>query len=262
MQNDLKTKRAELSSVCEFLTPKDRKFASDLIQFFDTNHRWSEKQLYWVDTLTQRGRDSQHSNQQQPLPLPPVDGKEQQAFQSSVGQALANKMDQDLLPPVPVQNLQRITGLFQKARAQGLKYPKIRLEAEDSTKVILRFSAATKWHPDEILVTNHLPYNEGRLYFGRINLEGVFTKTRETTPAILALINKLAEDPVGLAKLYGLKTSTCCFCSRPLENSESVAVGYGPICAEKFGLPWGHTSQSSYTCLTLEKNDAQPHPAN
>jgi len=44
------------------------------------------------------------------------------------------------------------------------------------------------------------------------------------------------------AAALGHSTSYCCFCSRHLKDQgegRSVEVGYGPVCAAKFGLPWG-----------------------
>lgn len=236
--SELKNKRDALAESAQFLSTRDRAFANDLISFFDSRKSWSEKQQYWVDTLTQRGLDNKPRGEQQPLQF----------------------LNPNLPPaaPEPVQNLARISQLFQKARDQGLKYPKIRLEAEDGTKVVLRFSGGQFGKPSYIGITDNASYHEGRRYFGRIDLDGRFTKAWQATPEVLKLINQLAEDPVGLAKLYGLKTSTCCFCARPLETSESVTMGYGPICAEKFGLPWGQTKESTYTCLTLEKENAIP----
>lgn len=233
--DQLKTKREALAKYSEFLSFRDRGFADSLTQFFDDKNYWTERQLFWVDTLTQKGRNAEPKQVQQDLPLP--DGR----------------------PPI-AEALARISQLFQKALDQGLKYPKIRLEAEDGTKVVLRYAGPTSNNPGSINITNHLPYNGGREFYGKINLSGLFVKSFRATPAILKLVNDLAKDPVGLAKLYGLKTSTCCFCSRPLNTSESVTMGYGPICAVKFGLPWGEDVESSYKCLTLEKEDAEANP--
>jgi len=41
------------------------------------------------------------------------------------------------------------------------------------------------------------------------------------------------------AKAFGDMTERCCFCSTKIDTPESTAVGYGPICAGKHGLPWG-----------------------
>jgi hypothetical protein len=49
----------------------------------------------------------------------------------------------------------------------------------------------------------------------------------------------IASDIAAAAKAYADITSTCSFCSRPLELGESVARGYGEKCASNHGLPWG-----------------------
>lgn len=38
---------------------------------------------------------------------------------------------------------------------------------------------------------------------------------------------------------FGHMHGRCCFCSLAIDTPESTAVGYGPICASKHGLPWG-----------------------
>lgn len=45
-----------------------------------------------------------------------------------------------------------------------------------------------------------------------------------------------AEEAAG----FGFATSRCSFCGRPLKVGASQHVGYGPICADRHGLPWGH----------------------
>lgn len=47
-----------------------------------------------------------------------------------------------------------------------------------------------------------------------------------------------AEQAARFGKLWG----SCVFCSRLLTDERSVSVGYGPICADHNGLPWGETA--------------------
>jgi hypothetical protein len=58
-------------------------------------------------------------------------------------------------------------------------------------------------------------------------------------PAVTAALASLAADPAAACSAYGHLTGACCFCRLPLTDARSVAVGYGPICAGNFGLPWG-----------------------
>ena len=58
------------------------------------------------------------------------------------------------------------------------------------------------------------------------------------TPEDRAELEKLAADPISYASLFGQRTGSCMFCGLMLTTAESVGSGYGPICAEKWGLPW------------------------
>lgn len=51
----------------------------------------------------------------------------------------------------------------------------------------------------------------------------------------------LAKDPIEYAKLYGDRSGCCMFCGLTLTTAESVGSGYGPVCAENYGLPWSNS---------------------
>lgn len=38
---------------------------------------------------------------------------------------------------------------------------------------------------------------------------------------------------------FGEMVGRCCYCSHAIDTPESVQAGYGPVCASKYGLPWG-----------------------
>lgn len=44
-----------------------------------------------------------------------------------------------------------------------------------------------------------------------------------------------AEQAAAFGRLY----AACVYCMRELTDSRSASVGYGAICASKYGLPWG-----------------------
>lgn len=44
------------------------------------------------------------------------------------------------------------------------------------------------------------------------------------------------------AAAFGKLVGRCCFCSHQIDTPESTAAGYGPVCASKYGLPWGDTT--------------------
>ena len=49
-------------------------------------------------------------------------------------------------------------------------------------------------------------------------------------------LTKIAADPAGEARLYGMRTGTCACCGRELTDPNSIEAGIGPICAENWGL--------------------------
>ena len=56
---------------------------------------------------------------------------------------------------------------------------------------------------------------------------------------IAARLREFADDPARVAGEHGRLTGNCCFCHHTLEDARSTAVGYGPVCASHYGLPWG-----------------------
>ena len=78
----------------------------------------------------------------------------------------------------------------------------------------------------------------GEGWYGSIR-EGKFYPAKTCPPAIVQLVQKFADDPARIASAYGRKFGTCCFCQRELSTDESLVAGYGPVCAQHYGLPWG-----------------------
>ena len=139
-------------------------------------------------------------------------------------------------------------GVYQlifQARAH-LRYPKIRLVIRNDDidyPVALSMSGPKSKYPDTINVTDGAPYGEN-IWYGRIYPDGKFdfSAKAESSPVfsqVVALLARLAEQPEKVAGDHGKLTGHCCFCNRSLEDKRSTDVGYGPICAEHFNLPWG-----------------------
>lgn len=143
-----------------------------------------------------------------------------------------------------VGDLSRITAMFDTAR-QHLRFPAIVL---DGFRVNVAGDRARE--PGSLTVTSvertHPSRFAGRgmtrQYFGRVTRAGVWEPSRGTPEGLGARLSAFAADPVGQAAEYGRLHGACCFCNRPLRDERSTAVGYGPDCAEHFGLPWGTRS--------------------
>lgn len=80
---------------------------------------------------------------------------------------------------------------------------------------------------------------------------GKITPANATYPAIFRMyipsmnvkreIWKFCKDPLAGVKMKGQRYNSCCFCRQQLTNAASLFAGYGPTCADNFGLPWGET---------------------
>ena len=123
-------------------------------------------------------------------------------------------------------NLSPIKAMFESARSGGFKAPKYRAEG-----LILNFAPEYGKNPGAIYVKD-----EGGNYLGKV-VNGSFApmRTPEAEAAKEALL-RIAENPKDAAIRYGRKTGRCSCCGRELTNSESIALGIGPICASKWGL--------------------------
>lgn len=132
----------------------------------------------------------------------------------------------------------RIVALFAKATEAKLAHPKIRLSAEGVGKVVFSVAGSRSKFAGDIMITDGKPFGQN-VFFGRITRTGEMVPSKACSNTVRDLIVALANDPAGVARAHGHLHGNCCFCGRGLETGESVAVGYGPICADKFGLPWG-----------------------
>jgi hypothetical protein len=114
---------------------------------------------------------------------------------------------------------------FGAARDAGVKAPKLRLGE-------FMFSRA----PDHGKNAGAI-YVKGACrgdYLGKV-VGGQFHATRECDDGTRAEVVAVAGDPYTAAKAYGAKFGLCSCCGRDLSNPESVALGIGPICRDKFG---------------------------
>ena len=56
-------------------------------------------------------------------------------------------------------------------------------------------------------------------------------------PSWADVIGECAAEPARCAKEYGAVACCCSFCGLQLTDEGSIEVGYGPICAARYGLP-------------------------
>ena len=140
-----------------------------------------------------------------------------------------------LTPPAPVASgpdCLAIVTLFSVASANGMKRPRISFPQA-------KFSLAGKLSRHAGCIHVSQGSYPGK-YFGRIDPTGKFIPGRDSALLDVAFLSAFAADPIGFAQSNGKESGSCRFCNLTLTTTESVSVGYGPICAGHWGLPWGH----------------------
>jgi hypothetical protein len=161
--------------------------------------------------------------------------------QLSYMQSLVNKVSQQsMLPPTGKQEFLSILQLMENA-AIKLKSPKV-LFVVGEEHFRLSIAGLTSLSPGSINVTSVGGF-ANRDWYGRIDKSGYFVPSRKFSDGqIQVVVNALKEfaaDPAKIAKAYGKRFGNCCFCGLKLTDKRSVDEGYGPICADKYNLPWG-----------------------
>jgi hypothetical protein len=138
-----------------------------------------------------------------------------------------------------------------------MRFPKIRLQLDDKTPVVLAMAGSGAMQPGTINVSNGAEFgSSNNVWFGRVQRNGQFEPNRktdrysgklyvsvETASAVSALLSRLAADPMRVAAEYGKMTGNCCLCSLPLTDPRSAHVGYGPVCAKKMSWPYPSTKE-------------------
>jgi Family of unknown function (DUF6011) len=182
------------------LAEGDRSFAESLL---DQAHRrgLSSKQLDWVNKLIERATR----------------------------------------PPMATATLTGIVEFMQNA-ALIVERPRLLLRAGEA-EIRLAIAGPRTRTPGMINVTSADRYYEDRVFYGRIGHDGVFAPSLKADPSVMAAVidclKLLDSDPAEAASRYGRLTGHCSFCHLPLTDVRSLAVGYGMICARKYGLPYG-----------------------
>lgn len=156
--------------------------------------------------------------------------KERDALRQAERDALAVKLD-----------YASIVQMFETAMTNGLKRMSYRAEG-----FVMTPAAKTGRNPGAIYVKRVEGGYLGKVIAGKFHAgHGV---TAEDTEKLL----KIAANPLEAAKAYGKLTGKCSCCGRQLTDHVSIALGIGPICAEKWGF-MGSDAMPSDEAKTIRK---------
>jgi hypothetical protein len=141
---------------------------------------------------------------------------------------------------LPEPNADALRARLAAAAAHGLLRPMIRV---GTMRLSLPGPTSQYANRPVVFVRNANTY-AGRIEAGRfIAARGALPgDTRDT---VAALHSVLTGDVVENLAAIGRRTGSCCFCARELTDGRSVRVGYGPVCADHYGLPWGERDAES-----------------
>jgi hypothetical protein len=130
----------------------------------------------------------------------------------------------------PILSLSAVKEMLDKAHSKGVKSPKMRIQgacfirAKDSSS-----------NPNCLYVKDGAAWED--TYLGKVTPEGKFLKSWDCTEEQEQHIIEVGQDAVKAAKAYGQKFGNCSFCGRGLTTHTSIALSYGPTCADNYGLP-------------------------
>lgn len=126
----------------------------------------------------------------------------------------------------PVVTVEAIEVAFNNAKQAGIKFPKLRLDT-----FVFSPAGENSKNAGAIYIKN----KEDGVYLGKVAGGRLFTSRdcdAETSERIVAV----SSDPKQAAIAYGQKFGKCAICARALTDKDSIALGIGPICAEKYGF--------------------------
>jgi hypothetical protein len=126
----------------------------------------------------------------------------------------------------PTFDLRKIHTLFDTALANG-KNKRALLGGEG-----MKITPA----PEKGKNAGHLYVKVDGEYAGKIDAAGKYHAGWGSKIDVETDLTKIAADPSGEARLYGMRTGRCACCGRELTNEDSIKLGIGPICAEGWGL--------------------------
>jgi hypothetical protein len=204
---NLQEQVAQLQNALPKLKANDQDFAISLIASFKKYKKLSPKQEPWIGKLLERATTP--------------------AFLVVASSPAA----------VEVGSFEGVIALFAKAKAH-LKFPKITLLCLGKPVTLAVAGAASK-AAGSINVMGEGQY-PNRAFYGRVSPEGVWTPSFKTSPemleALTVLLTKFSAQPARVAKEHGKLTGHCCFCNKGLTDEKSLAAGFGPVCADHYGL--------------------------
>lgn len=151
--------------------------------------------------------------------------------------------------------IQFLCDSFVVALGRGLKRPMIRLHFRDQRfKIYLSQRGTLCIKTGELMDDRGTKQPVGDEHYMGCLLRGEFLPAtkwdrnfnrrgpeRPLSDTEKAFLEGVQTNPVEFMAQCSRDMDRCCYCSVALEDERSKKVGYGKICANRWGLPWGDT---------------------
>lgn len=159
--------------------------------------------------------------------------KQLAAVHSAVARDAAREEQRELTATQTQLDMSDLLHRFHLALQAGIKRPKV-----NTGDLLFSLAPPSGKNAGHVYVKGEKDDWGDRPYLGKVTPEGRFFPSRECSEDKQQRIAKIGSDVVGSAKAHGAQHGNCCFCGRGLKTDASVSNGYGPDCADHYGLPW------------------------
>lgn len=132
----------------------------------------------------------------------------------------------------PGIDLTELINAMTSARKKGRKWPVVRTMMPGLPDLRFTLSGPNSKFPGTVNICS----GDKLSWYGRIFTNGKVHLNSVVDPLIVAVLVLAQGNFEDFCRSYGCITGQCCFCGRTLTRHESIVAGYGPICAERYGL--------------------------
>lgn len=155
---------------------------------------------------------------------------------SPAQRAWAHKLANEGERPAAPAASETFPGLADRLHTAGraVNYPTVFIHGVEATLMTGGKNAG------KIRVTDGGRY-PNNVFHGWMDRDGELRGRGANDEAVLSALRVMndTEALADAAGTIGRETGSCCFCGRELTHGDSLTVGYGPICAGRYGLPHG-----------------------
>ena len=154
--------------------------------------------------------------------------------------------------PVVTIDMKPMADFLMAAKAK-LKFPKALFLTPNGGELKLYVAGTKSKFPGSIQVLVNDQWQ------GRITPEGdAHGRGLTGNPVLVSTLTAIAADPAKAAAAFGALRGACSFCNKGLSDDGSLEVGYGPVCAKNYNLPWKRQGVKVLTTAVEAAVDAAP----